>query len=69
MGEVMERPLTQNIRPGEPPLDVAGYVQAGGYRAVRKALHELAPQQVAQMVKEANLPAANASNASIAGSR
>ena len=29
----MERPLTANIRPGEPPLDIDGYERAGGYRA------------------------------------
>ena len=26
-----ERPLTQNIRPGEEPLDIEAYLRAGGY--------------------------------------
>jgi NADH-quinone oxidoreductase subunit F len=41
----MERPLTQNIRPGQEPLSLKDYEKAGGYRAVRKAL-SLAPQDV-----------------------
>jgi len=51
----MERPLTQNIRPGEPPLDIDGYEYAGGYQAVRKALGTLSPEDVIQLVTESNL--------------
>jgi len=51
----MERPLTQNIRPGEEPLDIAAYERAGGYEAVRKALKTMSPQQVQDLVKAANL--------------
>ncbi len=49
------RPLTRNIRRGEEPLDIAAYEAAGGYRAVRKALEEMAPQEVTKEVKEADL--------------
>jgi NADH-quinone oxidoreductase subunit F len=51
----MERPLTQHIRPGEEPLDLQGYEQAGGYQALRKALREMAPGDVTQVVKDSNL--------------
>jgi NADH-quinone oxidoreductase subunit F len=51
----MERPLTQNIRPGEEPLDLKGYEKAGGYRALRKALKTLAPRDVTGMVKASGL--------------
>ncbi len=51
----MERPLTQNIRPGEEPLDLKGYEAAGGYRAVRKALRSMAPQDVTALVKASGL--------------
>lgn len=50
-----ERPLTRNIRPGEPPLDIEEYEQAGGYQAVRKALREMTPIEVTDEVKRANL--------------
>ena len=33
-----ERPLTQHIRPGEEPPDLAAYERLGGYRALRKML-------------------------------
>jgi NADH-quinone oxidoreductase subunit F len=51
----METPLTRNIGPAREPLDVKGYERAGGYQAVRKALRELAPGDVTQMVKDSNL--------------
>ncbi|HEY7297987.1 MAG TPA: NADH-quinone oxidoreductase subunit NuoF [Xanthobacteraceae bacterium] len=51
----MERPLTQNIRSGEDPLDFAGYVRAGGYAAVRKALTGMAPNEVIEEVTASNL--------------
>lgn len=50
-----ERPLTRNIRPGEPPLDCAAYEKAGGYRAVRRALREMGPADLVTLVKEAHL--------------
>ncbi len=51
----MERPLTERIRPGQEPLDLRGYGRAGGYQAVRQALRHMAPQEVTELVKEANL--------------
>ena len=50
-----ERPLTQNIRPGEEPLDLASYEQAGGYLGMRKALLHMAPAEVTELVKSSNL--------------
>lgn len=50
-----ERPLTRNIRPGEPPLDLAAYRRAGGYEAARRALRSMTPQEVQAEVKAAKL--------------
>jgi NADH-quinone oxidoreductase subunit F len=51
----MEKPLTKNIRPGEPPFDLAAYERAGGYGAVRKALTNMTPNEVLEEVKKSNL--------------
>ena len=51
----MEQPLTKNIRPDRQPLDVTGYERAGGYQAVRKALRDMTPPEVQQVVTDANL--------------
>lgn len=51
----MEKPLTKNIRPGEKPLDLKGYEEAGGYQAARKALRDMAPGEVTEVVKASNL--------------
>jgi len=51
---VSERPLTEHIRPGE-ALDLAAYRAVGGYQAARKALHEMAPAEVTELVKASNL--------------
>jgi NADH-quinone oxidoreductase subunit F len=51
----MDKPLTANIRPGEPPLGREGYEKAGGYQAARKALKEMTPLEVTQVVKDAKL--------------
>jgi NADH-quinone oxidoreductase subunit F len=51
----MERPLTEQFRPdGEPP-NLKEYEQAGGYQAVRKALHDMAPEDVTQVVADSGL--------------
>ena len=50
----MDKPLTQNIRPDREPLDIDQYERAGGYRALRKALH-MSPLQIQQMVSASNL--------------
>jgi NADH-quinone oxidoreductase subunit F len=51
----MEQPLTKNIRPGEEPLDLKTYEQAGGYQATRKALQGMTPPEVTELVKDSNL--------------
>ena len=51
----LEKPLTANIRPGKPPFSLKEYEQAGGYQAVRKALHSLTPGEVTALVKSSNL--------------
>ncbi len=51
----MEKPLTQNIRPGREPLDLQEYQRAGGYQAARKALTTMTPQEVQKAVKNSNL--------------
>lgn len=50
-----ERPLTRNIRPGGPPPDLAAYERSGGYRAVRKALLKMSPEDVRAEVEKARL--------------
>jgi NADH-quinone oxidoreductase subunit F len=51
----MECPLTQNIRPGEEPLDIAAYLRIGGYAAAREALTGMTPQAVINEVTASNL--------------
>ena len=51
----MERPLTQNIRPGEAPLDRIGYERAGGYRALRRVLGSMTPAEVTEAVRNSDL--------------
>lgn len=50
-----DKPLTQNIRPGQEPLNLKEYERAGGYQAVRKALLEMTPGEVTEVVKQSNL--------------
>ncbi len=51
----MDKPLTQNIRPGSEPVFLAEYEQAGGYEALRKVLKEMSPQQVQDEVTNSDL--------------
>jgi NADH-quinone oxidoreductase subunit F len=51
----MERPLTKNIRADREPPSLKEYELAGGYGAARKALRDLAPQDVTELVKNSNL--------------
>jgi NADH-quinone oxidoreductase subunit F len=51
----MERPLTKNIRADREPPGLKEYELAGGYRAARKALRNLAPHDVTELVKNSNL--------------
>src|SRR5512138_425230 len=50
-----ETPLTQNIQPGQPPLDLGGIESAGGYQALRKAIKEMTPTAVIEEVKKSDL--------------
>jgi NADH-quinone oxidoreductase subunit F len=50
-----QRPLTKNITPGQPPLDIHGYENGGGYQAVRKALKTMSPNQLIDEVKLSGL--------------
>jgi NADH-quinone oxidoreductase subunit F len=49
----MEKPLTQNIRAGE-PMDIGEYEKAGGYQALRKAIG-MQSAEIQKMVKDSNL--------------
>lgn len=51
----MEKPLTQHIREDKRPLNLKEYETVGGYEAVRKALKEMSPKAVQELVKESNL--------------
>jgi NADH-quinone oxidoreductase subunit F len=51
----MERPLTEQIRPGEEPPSLKEYEQAGGYQAVRKALRAMTPAEVTQAITDSGL--------------
>ncbi len=48
------KPLTYRINLSA-PLDLRSYETQDGYAALRKALSEMQPAEVAQWVKEANL--------------
>ena len=50
----MQTPLTRNIKPGREPLDLAGYRDAGGYRAVERAL-DAKPEAITELVKHSRL--------------
>jgi len=52
---MMEKPLTQHIRPGEAPLDLKAYEKKGGYQAARKALKDMSPSDVVSVVSDSNL--------------
>ena len=51
----MERPLTQHIDPKTAPLSLKEYQQVGGYAGVQKALKEMTPAEVTNLVKTSNL--------------
>ncbi len=51
----MERPLTKNIRPNAEPPDLKEYEKAGGYRALRKALKNMTPKDVLEVVRASML--------------
>jgi NADH-quinone oxidoreductase subunit F len=51
----MEKPLSQNIQAGREPLSLSKYIKVGGYRAVDKALKQMAPDDVTEIVKKSSL--------------
>ncbi len=51
----MERPLTKHIIPGSPPLNLKDYIQSGGHNGTNKALKEMTPSEVTNLVKASNL--------------
>jgi NADH-quinone oxidoreductase subunit F len=51
----MERPLSQHINPLSSPLNLKEYQKVGGYAGVHKALKEMTPEEVTNMVKASNL--------------
>lgn len=50
----MDKPLTKNIRKGQPPLDIKEYEKAGGYQALRKAIG-MKPEDVTEVIKNSDL--------------
>ena len=51
----MERPLTEHIRPDGQPLSISEYELSGGYEGLRKALSQMTPEGVREVVKASNL--------------
>jgi len=51
----MEKPLTENIVTGQPPMDIAAYEKVGGYAALRKVFKTMTPDEVIDEVKKAVL--------------
>lgn len=51
----METPLTEHIKPGRSPLGLTEYEKAGGYRGMYKALREMTPPGIINLVKSSNL--------------
>ena len=51
----MERPLTKHIIPGSSPLSLKEYLKAGGYGSTHKAMKEMTPAEVTNLVKASNL--------------
>ena len=50
----MEYVLTKNIKEGRPAIDLTGYIKAGGYQALKKAL-KMDPGDITSEVEKANL--------------
>jgi NADH-quinone oxidoreductase subunit F len=48
------KPLTSRLNLAA-PLDIAGYESDDGYAALRKAVKEMQPAEITQLVKDANL--------------
>lgn len=51
----MERPLTKHIKPGSSAYNLEEYKQVGGFAGVNKALKNMTPGEVTNLVKASNL--------------
>lgn len=51
----MELPLTKDLQTGIASPDIHGYERAGGYQALRKALGQMAPQDITGEIKSSGL--------------
>ncbi|MCL4561292.1 MAG: NADH-quinone oxidoreductase subunit NuoF [Chloroflexi bacterium] len=51
----MERPLTQDLHTDGTPLALDEYERTGGYQTLRKALLEMSPQDITNVVKQSGL--------------
>lgn len=51
----MKKPLTQHINPESTPLNLKEYQRVGGYAGVHKALKEMTPGEVTNLVNASNL--------------
>jgi NADH-quinone oxidoreductase subunit F len=51
----MELPMTGSFRSDGQPLNLKEYEATGGYQALRKALHNLTPEEVIRIVKDSKL--------------
>jgi NADH-quinone oxidoreductase subunit F len=54
-GDTARRPLTGALRADGAPLSLAEYRRAGGYDGLRRALTELSPREVIQVVQDSTL--------------
>ncbi|MGI9285979.1 MAG: NADH-quinone oxidoreductase subunit NuoF [Pseudomonadales bacterium] len=55
MGTQLTKPLTQRIADAGGLVSLTAYEEAGGYMAARRAVTEMTPAQVCDLVKDANL--------------
>jgi len=53
--DIMDRPLTQNIKADRPFASLADYLQTGGYQGLANAIKNLQPKEVQQWVKDSGL--------------
>ncbi|MEM1189305.1 MAG: NADH-quinone oxidoreductase subunit NuoF [Pseudomonadota bacterium] len=53
--DVLDRPLTRNVRPDLMPTDFAAYEANGGYRALHNTIGKLSPADCLQIIKDSNL--------------
>ncbi|WP_232538784.1 NADH-quinone oxidoreductase subunit NuoF [Chitinophaga tropicalis] len=55
MSNTMERPLTRNIHPDRPALNLKEYEMTGGYTALRKVCSGMTPAALQKLVQDSNL--------------